>query len=51
MFAKIDKLKVEIIEYYCEDELTFNLDEFLKIFCEFSNNANRVREVNKFILF
>ena len=43
----IEKSKSDIIEYYCEDELTFNLDEFLKIFYEFANNIIRAREVFK----
>ena len=43
---KIDDYRVKIIEYYCEDALTFDLGEFLKIFNDFCSNVNRAIEVH-----
>ena len=49
-FNRIETLKQELIDYYCEDALTFNLDDFLKIFFDLCNNINRAKEV-RIILF
>ncbi|CAF0767609.1 unnamed protein product [Brachionus calyciflorus] len=44
LFEQIEAYKTKIVEYYCEDPLTFNLDEFLNIFREFCNHINTARE-------
>lgn len=44
-FSTLNKAKADIVIAYAEDDLTFNLDSFLKIFYEFSNNITKAREV------
>lgn len=50
MLKNVETLKTNIIDYYSEDALTFNLDEFLKIFYELCNSVNRALEVSIFSL-
>ncbi len=50
LWNKIEHHKQDLIEYYCEDVLTFNFDDFLKIFHDFCRNVVRAREVIKNIL-
>ena len=49
-FAKVDEHKKEIIQSYGEEEITFKLDNFLKIFYDFALNIARAREVIFFVL-
>ena len=44
-FKVLDRARCEIVGAYGEDELTFSLDSFLRIFYEFANNVVRAREV------
>ena len=48
VLKRIEQLKQDLIEYYSEDALTFNLDEFFKIFNDFYKNFVRAREVTNF---
>lgn len=43
---KLESYKLDIIDYYCEDPLTFNYDDFFKIFHDFCNNVIRARQVS-----
>lgn len=43
---KLEQLKQELIDYYCEDPLTFNFDEFFKIFADLCRNITKARDVN-----
>lgn len=44
---EIDDLKLKLIDYYTEDSLTFDLDEFLKNFHDLCLNITKAKEVNK----
>lgn len=44
-FETVDSCTKELIKSYGEDELTFNLDDFLKNFYDFSINMSKAREV------
>jgi len=45
-WKKIEEYKQNLIEYYCEDKLTFKLDDFLKIFNDFCKQFIQAREVS-----
>lgn len=45
--SEIDDLKLKLIDYYTEDSLTFDLDEFLKNFHDLCLNITKAKEVNK----
>jgi hypothetical protein len=46
LLNEIESYKVKLIDYYCEDNLTFDLDEFNKNFNELCVNINKVKEVS-----
>ena len=46
LIQDIEVTKLKLMEFYCEEESTFNFDEFLKVFSDLCSNINRVKEVS-----
>jgi hypothetical protein len=44
--SRVESSKQAIVESYGEEEAAFNLDEFLKLFYEFSVNVHKARDVS-----
>jgi adenylate kinase family enzyme len=45
-FEEIKGNEKKLIDYYCEDLVTFNIDKFFKIFYTFFNDIQQVRKVS-----
>jgi hypothetical protein len=46
---RVKKLSTKLAEHYCENERTFNVDEFLETFREFCENIKSCQQVSYFV--
>jgi hypothetical protein len=42
---QLGQLKQDLVEYFCEDESKFKLEDLLGIFMTFCNHLNKAKEV------